>query len=277
MRLPPQPADAWNNDWDDECHETGIQSAIASTQAMMCRSPGIGAGYLRVAEGVVVFQGNAVMTRASGLGWHHEVSVADVESVETFFRQRGSGYSRFSVSSLSHPSLPQVLQKLGYVRSEASQNWWRAGNRPIPEIGSGNVTVLRVPVEQAEPWCRIVAAGFHGGTPAQVTAEFVDVFFALGFADGAQPLLAIVNDEPAGGAVVSVHGRIARLSTASVLPQHRRKGVQQTLIAERLRLASQLGCSVVLARSSMEDESARNLARFQFERRNLTFTMWRDF
>ncbi len=48
-------------------------------------------------------------------------------------------------------------------------------------------------------------------------------------------------------------------------------------MAERLRISSELNCSVILAGSAVEGESARNLARFHFERRCLAFSMERHF
>ncbi len=215
----------WNKKWDDECHEARIQCVIASTRAMMQRSPSIGAGYLLTREGVAVFQGNdAMMTRASGLGRHRKVTFAEVKAVEDFFCERGGSYSWLSVTSASHSSLEQVLQQCGYSASEPWQIWARATEDRMSGSALSSVIVRQVPVEDAEVWCRIVAAGFHGGVPAQVSPRLVDIFFALGFAEGSQSFLALLNNEPAGGGVISVQGQIASLSTTSVLPQYRRKG-----------------------------------------------------
>ena len=65
--------------------------------------------------------------------------------------------------------------------------------------------------------------------------------------------------------MLEIQDRVALVRTASTRFAHRRNGIQQALIAERLRAAARAGCDVAFSMANKGEESERNLRRFGFE------------
>lgn len=76
--------------------------------------------------------------------------------------------------------------------------------------------------------------------------------------------LAYVNDEPAGAAAMYVDGDVAWLGIGSTLPEFRRRGVQQALIARRIADGLQLGIRHFVAETESFNVSCQNLMRSGF-------------
>jgi hypothetical protein len=93
----------------------------------------------------------------------------------------------------------------------------------------------------------------------------LDVYFALGCAPGDQSLLARRKGEYLGGAVLTPFGEIAMLRTASTRFVHRNSGVHQTLIAARLRMATEQGARVAVTQTPTHGPSAHNAVKFGFK------------
>lgn len=73
--------------------------------------------------------------------------------------------------------------------------------------------------------------------------------------------LARCNGIPAGGGVLTIQDRYGYLAAASVLPEYRRRGVQQALIELRIRQAEQESCTVVLGQADFASSSQCNMQR----------------
>jgi hypothetical protein len=74
-------------------------------------------------------------------------------------------------------------------------------------------------------------------------------------------LLARVGGEPAGAAVLAIDGTLALLANAATVETLRGRGVQSSLIAARLRMASSTGCQTVCSGVVWGSASHRNLRR----------------
>ena len=61
----------------------------------------------------------------------------------------------------------------------------------------------------------------------------------------------------------------------STLPAERGRGVQRTLVAERLRLAAIAGCDLATVTAVLGGASERNLLRLGFQRRYVKTTWTR--
>jgi len=71
-------------------------------------------------------------------------------------------------------------------------------------------------------------------------------------------LLAYDGQTPAGTAMLSLHGDIAYFADAATHPDHRRKGAQRALIAERARLAAERNARYVHVFVESASQSHRN-------------------
>lgn len=68
-----------------------------------------------------------------------------------------------------------------------------------------------------------------------------------------------------GGGGLELHGRIAALFGLAVIPEYRRRGIQQALIAERLRTARDRGAEVATIGSRPGQGTERNVRRMGFQ------------
>jgi hypothetical protein len=122
-----------------------------------------------------------------------------------------------------------------------------------------------------------VAAGFEEqDVPVDETnlsRLTLDTFYCLGFARGAQPFLARVNGEIAGGGVLHITDQKAHLRTTSSRLKYRGLGVQTALVAARLKMAIGSGCKIAFSSTERRGASARNLSRFGFTPFSVSFQM----
>jgi GNAT superfamily N-acetyltransferase len=74
-------------------------------------------------------------------------------------------------------------------------------------------------------------------------------------------LLARIDGEPAGAAVLDVSDPIAYLAAGTTLPRFQRRGVHWALIAARIELALEADCSMVTGQARFASTSQRNQQR----------------
>jgi GNAT superfamily N-acetyltransferase len=78
--------------------------------------------------------------------------------------------------------------------------------------------------------------------------------------------MAFDGDRPVAIAALCVFEDIGYLIAAATVESHRKRGAQQALIAERIKCAEQIGCSVLVSETlTMLEHSLRNLQRAGFQ------------
>jgi GNAT superfamily N-acetyltransferase len=216
-----------------------------------------GAVVLQVPEG----PGSPMMNRVLGLGVDVPATEEALDaSIEAF--ASGTTFYVAVAPGAEPPELPAWLQSRGL-----EQGWgWMVFRRSpdVPEAPhEGGITLVDVESDahRAE-FARIVREGY--GLPEQVEARI-----ARAPESGWDCLLALDGDEPAGAAGTFVSERAAYLGFAATLTEHRGKGAQTALLAERIRRAGRAGCDVVLTetgerRDELPSNSYRNILRAGF-------------
>ncbi len=115
-------------------------------------------------------------------------------------------------------------------------------------------------------WAELSTRGFNDGDPAP-SAEGSTAAKLLRY-EGVDGFVATMDDVPAAAGAMAVndaHGhRSASLFATGVLPEFRRVGIQQHLIATRLNRARELGATVATIGSLPGISGERNAARFGF-------------
>jgi GNAT superfamily N-acetyltransferase len=76
--------------------------------------------------------------------------------------------------------------------------------------------------------------------------------------------LTYIDDQPAGAAAMYIDGDVAWLGIGSTLPEYRRRGVQQSLIAKRIANGLDLGVRYFVAETESFNASCQNLMRAGF-------------
>ena len=108
----------------------------------------------------------------------------------------------------------------------------------------------------------VFAQAFLGRSPG-AAAEKASLL-ALTSATGSKGFVARVRGELAGVALASTYGGVAILSGAGVLPSHRGRGLQLSLVQARLSWAALRGLRIASAATAAGTASQRTLEKAGF-------------
>jgi len=220
---------------------------------------------LAVAGGQAGFAGaDSPVTQAFGLGLNGPVSETDMERMEAFYRAHGAPVN-IETCPLADSSLLKLLNERGYRAIEYSNVLAResiADDATFTREAGNPIQVRRTAPNEAEVYSLVVAKSFFENT--QLTPEFIDVIMSPFHAAGAYFFLAEVDGVAAGGAMMSVHQRVASLGGAGTLPEFRNRGAQTALILARLQLAAKSGCDLAMVATMPGSGSQRNVERHGF-------------
>ena len=230
-------------------------------EALLRYSPHNPAEALHVAGGIAFFGGvNYPANQTVGMGLDSEVTPADIDRVEEFFRSRGVP-STVVVSPLAHESLRALLGNRGYTIAEFNSVLIRRLRSEEPFVVPTGIVIERVTGETIQPWMSVIAKGF-----AQDIEVAEDVFGGFAALPGALAFLARIEGKVVGGCGGRVipEARIAALFGTATLPEYRRRGVQSALIAKRLHEAARAGCEYAVVSTHPGSGSQRNMERRRF-------------
>ncbi len=216
-----------------------------------------GAVVLRVPEA----PDSPMLNRAVGLGVDGPATEQEVEQVLAAFAPG----TRFYVA-VAPDARPRELSEW-LARHGLEPGWgWMAFRRTADVLPARETSLELVDVETADQraaFARIVRLGY--GLPEAVEPR-------IGRAPdcGWQCLLAVDGREPAGAAAIYASDGVGYLGFAATLTEHRAKGAQSALLAERIRRAAAAGCDVLVTetgerRDELPSNSYRNILRAGFE------------
>ena len=97
-----------------------------------------------------------------------------------------------------------------------------------------------------------------------VVEHLLAVMDAMLAAPGASGWFARQNGEPAGGATMIIHDRLAQFAGDATVPECRQRGVQTALIHARLAEAARQGCDLAVVCTKPGTPSQRNYERAGF-------------
>lgn len=158
--------------------------------------------------------------------------------------------------------LAEKLEARGFVADYAWTKFSR-GVEPSAPIET-DLTVEPIGPQYARNFGRIVAAGFE-------LPSFIGRWLSALFARPRWTcFLAFAGDEPAATGTLFICRGVGWLSFAATLPEFRRRGAQNALLASRIQAAAQLGCRLVVTETGALEEgrpsnSYRNIVRAGFE------------
>jgi GNAT superfamily N-acetyltransferase len=246
-----------------------LRRTFLTTEMLALRDPQLNPMIKRVADGYAVFHGRDAMSSfAREVGTSRPVTENELSALEQFYRDHACPV-RVWVSDRTHNSFLDVLQDRGYAARSHSVSWFRSLDRGPIHCEHRNVEVLPVASHRDERWIQTVAAGFfeddESVSPTEIPSSFVDLFFALGCAPGDQRFLALKDGEYVGGAVLNVADDVAMVRTASTRFARRNMGVQQALLATRLKCAREQGARIALVQTPPSGPAAHNMTKFGFE------------
>jgi ribosomal protein S18 acetylase RimI-like enzyme len=236
-------------------------AAYAVAQATLY--PEIGGGVEFVAGACAAFAGRgSPMTQVVGLGMNGPVSDADFERVEAYYRDRGAAYE-LKLCPLADVSVLEHVNARRFRLHEFEHAWIRdlapTDTFAYEECG---VEVAEAGPDDGELFARTDGQGF--AETDDVSDEFVRLAMPFFRAEATRCLVASVDGEPAGAAVMAIHDGIAFLFGASTRSSFRGRGVQTALLRHRLEEGAKAGCDLALVATLPGSTSARNVERAGF-------------
>jgi GNAT superfamily N-acetyltransferase len=201
-----------------------------------------------------------MMNRVVGLGVG---APATETALDAAIAAMGEGITYYvAVAPAAEP--PELTEWLRERDFEPGWGWmrFRRGVEDLPAAET-SLRLVEVGPDEAEAFGRVVTTGY--GLPAEAAA-WTSRAHELGWTCW----LALDGDEPAAAAALFASEGAGYLGFAATLPEHRRKGAQNALLAARIRRARELGCDVVLTetgelRDGLPSNSYRNILRAGFE------------
>jgi len=251
----------------------GLSSA-RFVEARRRLAPSSLADWIEVAGTYAMFDGpSSPLTQTFGLGLVAEATDADLDRLESFFRERRAPVSH-EVSPLAGVSLHDRLAQRGYRPIEFTSVMYL----PVPSAYPTNVGLdprLRTRVIQSgeeDAWASVSARGW--GEYPELREFLLGMGQVIASSQGALVFLAEWDDIPIGTAVLWCHDGVALLGGASTVPEARRRGAQRALLAARLAHAADAGCDLAMMCAQPGSASQRNAERQGF-RIAYTRTKWR--
>ncbi len=232
------------------------QTAVACSQAQARLAPELPCSVQSVAGGYAIFLGaGSPLTHALGLGMEGPVSAADMETMEHFYRIRGSG-TLLELCPLAHPSLVTLVGERGYRLTELNNVLVRPFT-PGEAFDADPRIGLAAP-ELDRHWAFTVGQGFFDRD--ELSTEEMNVGMSIFHMPGSQ---CYWMKGVACGAL-ALHQGMACLFADSTRTMERSKGLQAALIRARLAAAAGAGCDVATASTLPGSGSQRNYERMGF-------------
>ncbi len=223
-----------------------------------------------IGGGLAVFAGaGSPLTKVAGLGYAPLPSEAEMESVEARFAAQGSPVV-VELSTLADPAAGAFFTARGYVLHGFEAILGRALS-PFGHDDREGVETAVSPESEFEAWLDTVVTGF--GTPdtqgvaahedfprEQIERAIRDMRGVPGF----RRYSATRGAATAGAASMRVFEDVANLCGASTLSEHRRRGVQASLLGRRLSDAASSGCDLAVVTTQPGSKSQENAMRHGF-------------
>jgi GNAT superfamily N-acetyltransferase len=230
----------------------------------------LGMSAARIAGGEVTVMANdptgGFWSRAIGLGIEQPVTAGVVDEVLEFASAAGARSLVFQIAPHVDGDWERLLADRGIT---PSANWVKfAGPGDLVPTASTELRIGIIGRDDGANFARVMCTGFgmpldsalphwFGGLPGQDAAGFT----TYGAWDG---------DDLVSAATLFVRGRIATLSGAATLPEHRGRGAQTALMARRIMDAVAHGCDWVTTETGAETAEHPNPSLHNMRRSGLT-------
>lgn len=239
-------------------------------------APESGAEWIEAAGAYAMFDApNSPCTQTFGLGLFQTPTAADMDRMESFFKDRGAPVLH-EVSPLADKALLAMLHERGYRPVELSNVLFlpigedaqpaaaaRTESSSRNEWGNSSLRARIAGRGEKKVWARTMAEGWREFTEfADYMRDLMAVSSAI---EGNTLFLADWDGQPIAAGGLAMHNGVALLSGASTIPEWRRRGAQNLLLASRLDHAVRSGCDLGMFCAEPGSGSQRNAQRHGFQ------------
>ena len=235
-----------------------VQQAVARRRI----SPQSSAAWIECGGAFAVFDGvDSPCTQTFGLGIFEELTSATLDTIETFFNERGAPVLH-EVSPFAGVAALDLLCARGYRPLELSSVLFQPIVEPAPSAAD-NVTVRVAEPHEAALWAEVSTRGWSHDHP-----EYADLMMELGAVAAARDntvcFLAEADGQPGAAGALCLHEGVAVFAGAATVPELRRRGLQSALLRERMRYAFSHNCDLAMMAALPGSDSQRNAERAGF-------------
>jgi hypothetical protein len=241
----------------------------AFVDAQARTDPNSGAIWTSIGGTFAMFAGvGSPITQTFGLGIHQPLVEKELDTIEYFFRSRGSSVFH-EVCPLAGVEVYAALSRRGYVPVELSAVLYQPIDGTTRVRSNPALRVRRADQSEAALYGAVAARGWSEHPEAM---PYIRDFAKLSLAC-ATCFVAERDGEPIATAALFMHEGTALLAGASTVPAGRRQGAQNALLDTRLQTAASNGCDLAMMVAAPGSASQRNAERQGF-RIAYTRTKW---
>jgi GNAT superfamily N-acetyltransferase len=252
--------------------EARSNASFVETRAKL--SPESGAEWIEVAGAYAMFDGiESPLTQTFGLGVFDEITNAELEKLEAFFRKHDAPVFH-EVSPMADASLLPLLNKRGYQPIELTSVMFQPIENNLTFALPINSPIKTRVIETGEEklWAQTSANGW--ATEMEGLAAFMFEFGQISAqCAGGFPFLAELEGKAISTGMLFIYDDVAVLAGASTVPEGRRQGAQFALLKARLQFAVEHGCKIAMMGALPGSQSQRNAEKNGF-RIAYTRTKW---
>jgi GNAT superfamily N-acetyltransferase len=217
---------------------------------------------LRIGDAVCIAApaapGNTMFNRVTGLGLDGAASDDALDEIAAFYRDVGTQYA-IATSPVAPRDLAGRLKSRGF---ESGYGWMKFG-RGLEEAEDVDTNLVVREATDGTEVAAIVAAGY--GVPGEVAAAFEP----LALRDDWHCFVATLDDDPVGTGALFVHEGVGWFGAAATLPDKRRLGAQNALLAARVARGREASCEALTVETGkrtddLPSNSYRNILRAGF-------------
>lgn len=219
-----------------------------------------GDGALSVAGGYALCVPGTLRAYAIGAGSTRPLRADDLLAVATFYAKRGL-VAAYELADDVAARDRDVLEAAGLTHDATRVRAVYSGSAAAPEEEPGSGIVMRT-TNDRRAFIAILLRGF-ADEPQGADARLQRTL-ALQAAVAQTLVIASIDGEDAGAAAVAVHGDVALLFSAAVLPSARGRGLHAALLAARLRAARGRGATTATLAAERGSRAERTALRFGF-------------
>ncbi len=227
--------------------------------------PQVGAAFEPFCGGHMMFAGlNSPIGHAAGLGFNGEVTPADLDRLEAFYRAHGAP-AQLDLTPYTDSSVLDLVTARGYAIAELNNVLYRALDSSEALKVPAGVRIRKTGPEEAGQFSDILTHCFFekGDAPE----GFADMLAPLFHFPEALTFFAEVDGVAVAGAagrIIPEH-RVFAFFGAGTLPAFRGKGIQTALLRTRMKAAADAGCELAVVVTRGGSTSERNCVRLGFQ------------
>ena len=183
-----------------------------------------------------------------------------LDAIERFFVDSPHGCRLISPSLQDAGPLADACDRRGWVADERLV--WLSGASVMPAIVSGPIEVRRACPHEATTFFHTYLTAFEA--PPEKVPSAIDNMRHLFEEPKLHFLLATHAGQPVGVGMLLHHGADALFCAGAMIPSHRGQGGHDALLAARVALAHDLGCTAMHSWARCGGTSAVNMTRAGF-------------